>query len=183
MIMKNIEFLLDPEGELIYKNEDGVHTFTQSDTELIDFILNKVKNEFPKAYDCLMKTYSKSFQNPVYYRFLMPRRFCRCNFCRADMTTVDIDENGNFRLEDPICPLRGECEAFRIICLPKNETKLSDREIQVLKLWGRNMTVADISQVLYISMSTVHCHISSIYKKIKINSQAEAVAYININRL
>ncbi|HUJ06058.1 MAG TPA: response regulator transcription factor [Streptosporangiaceae bacterium] len=53
--------------------------------------------------------------------------------------------------------------------------KLTDREMQVLKLVARGMNNRDIAKELYISDNTVKNHVRNILEKLQIHSRMEAV--------
>ncbi len=53
--------------------------------------------------------------------------------------------------------------------------KLTDRELQVLKLVARGMNNRDIAKELYISDNTVKNHVRNILEKLQIHSRMEAV--------
>ena len=53
--------------------------------------------------------------------------------------------------------------------------KLTDREMQVLKLVARGMNNRDIAKELYISENTVKNHVRNILEKLQIHSRMEAV--------
>ena len=57
------------------------------------------------------------------------------------------------------------------------ETKLSDRELEVLSLIGRALSTRSISSRLIISMKTVEAHRSNIKRKLGIESSEELVRY------
>ena len=57
------------------------------------------------------------------------------------------------------------------------ETKLSDRELEVLSLIGRALSTRSISSRLIISMKTVEAHRSNIKRKLGIDSSEELVRY------
>jgi LuxR family maltose regulon positive regulatory protein len=52
---------------------------------------------------------------------------------------------------------------------------LSERELQVLKLLGTDLTVPEIAEHLVIGVSTVRSHVKSIYGKLAVHSRYEAV--------
>lgn len=56
----------------------------------------------------------------------------------------------------------------------KNET-LSAREQQVLSLCARGFRYAEIGQLLGLSTHTVNAHLKNVYRKLAVNSKAEAV--------
>ena len=53
---------------------------------------------------------------------------------------------------------------------------LTEREIAVLRLLGGTLSAREIGQHLYVSQNTVKTHIKSIYRKLGVTSQPEAVA-------
>jgi two-component system NarL family response regulator len=55
--------------------------------------------------------------------------------------------------------------------------KLTDREMQVLKLVAQGMTNREIGKELHISENTVKNHIRNILEKLHLNSRMEAVIY------
>lgn len=58
-----------------------------------------------------------------------------------------------------------------------NSAKLTDREVEVLKLISSGMTNQQMADKFCISVRTVEAHKSNIMKKLKINSTAELVIY------
>jgi len=55
--------------------------------------------------------------------------------------------------------------------------RLTDRELQVLKLVARGMNNRDIAKELYISENTVKNHVRNILEKLQLHSRMEAVFY------
>lgn len=53
---------------------------------------------------------------------------------------------------------------------------LTPREAEVLGLIAEGMTVAQVAVKLVVEQSTVRSHLKTAYKKLKVNSQAAAVA-------
>lgn len=53
--------------------------------------------------------------------------------------------------------------------------RLSDRELEVLRLTGRGLTSREIAARLQISQRTVEGHLNNIYAKLGVNSRTEAV--------
>lgn len=86
--MEGLEFYMF-EDELWCKTSDGKNFMVdETHTELVKYILEKVRACYPEAYKALEKIYSKSAPNESYYQYLMMRRFCKCNFCRLDTTAL-----------------------------------------------------------------------------------------------
>ena len=134
---------------------------TENDTELIDEILSRIEIFYPQAYKTLQETYSKSSLNIAYYRFLMARRFLKCNFGDLDTTNYDIDSEGIFHFEKVSCPMRGECKCEGIICMPKFSCKLSEAEMRVMRIYYDYKDIDKIADMLYLSCHTVKNHIKS----------------------
>jgi DNA-binding NarL/FixJ family response regulator len=55
--------------------------------------------------------------------------------------------------------------------------KLTDRELQVLRLVARGMANRDIASELFISENTVKNHVRNILEKLQLHSRMEAVVY------
>lgn len=56
---------------------------------------------------------------------------------------------------------------------------LTPRELEILSLIGKGLTVSDISSVLGISRNTGNTHVKSIYRKLDISTRAEAALEAN----
>lgn len=52
---------------------------------------------------------------------------------------------------------------------------LSDREFEILRLCSKGLRYAEIARVLSLSTHTVNTHLKTIYRKLMVNSRAEAV--------
>jgi len=63
------------------------------------------------------------------------------------------------------------------------ETNLSARELEVLKLFASGMTNNQIAHTLTISISTVKFHITNIVEKLGVNTRAEALVAAAKNKL
>jgi two-component system, NarL family, response regulator LiaR len=59
--------------------------------------------------------------------------------------------------------------------LPKGPERVSDRELEVLRLAARGQTNRGIGRELGISERTVHSHLTNIYAKLGVNTRTEAV--------
>ena len=55
--------------------------------------------------------------------------------------------------------------------------RLTERELQVLRLVARGMANRDIAAALFISENTVKNHVRNILEKLQLHSRMEAVAY------
>jgi LuxR family maltose regulon positive regulatory protein len=60
---------------------------------------------------------------------------------------------------------------------------LSERELSVLRLLGSGLSQREIGGELYLSFNTVHTHVKSIYRKLRVSSRAEAVTRARDERL
>jgi DNA-binding NarL/FixJ family response regulator len=59
----------------------------------------------------------------------------------------------------------------------QEQTGLSMREIEILRLLGSGVANEEIAQKLFISLNTVKTHLNNIFKKIKVSSRLDAVAW------
>lgn len=125
--IRNIEFFNDPEGGVMVRDTEGVHTYQPEDKMLTGALFTRIETEYPKAFKALAEIYRKSRANVNYYRFLICHRFIRCNFGRLD-NRQDIDGMGRFTFEDVSCPIKGECKYAGIICSPEFDTRLTERQ-------------------------------------------------------
>jgi two-component system NarL family response regulator len=55
--------------------------------------------------------------------------------------------------------------------------RLTDREMEVLRLVARGMANRDIAKELFISENTVKNHVRNILEKLQLHSRMEAVVY------
>jgi DNA-binding NarL/FixJ family response regulator len=60
---------------------------------------------------------------------------------------------------------------------------LSEREVEILRLLARGQSMRQISEVLFISQSTVHTHAAHIYEKIGVSTRAGAALFAMENGL
>jgi DNA-binding CsgD family transcriptional regulator len=181
--MKPVEFYITPEGEITIRPlNETERQLKETDTDFIQEILDALMEFYPDAYTALMEIYSKSSANKRYRDFLAVRRFIKCNFALYD-STIDIDEKLNFKFEFVGCPLRGECKYDKIICFPKFNSKLSDRELEVMKMLYEGVTDSDIADKLFISLNTVNNHRKNSFRKLGIHSMPEFMRYAIANNL
>ena len=52
---------------------------------------------------------------------------------------------------------------------------LSSRELTVLRLLASRLTTAEIAGALFVSANTLKSHMKSIYRKLDVNTRADAV--------
>lgn len=177
--MKNIEFYTTPEGEVIIRPYgEPERNLEETETEFIKEFISVISEFYPQAYSALMEIYSASKLNRSYHDFLIVRRFIKCNFGAYD-NIIDHDEHGNFKFEFVSCPLRGECKYDKIICSPAFNSKLSDRQMEVMKLIYDGLNDNEIADKLFISLNTVNNHRKNSFKKLGIHSIAEFMRLAN----
>lgn len=175
--MKLIEFYSTPQGEIILSRGGKTPVkVTPSDIDLVSELVGMIKNRYPIAYDRLVSNYKESAKNKPYFQWRIVRRFIACNMGNYDTQNYDIDRDGDFKMEEVKCPLRGECKDEGVICKPKPST-LTDRELQVLELITLQYSNAVIANVLDIAIETVKSHRENMLAKLKMNNNNELVTY------
>ena len=63
------------------------------------------------------------------------------------------------------------------ICKPKLDSKLTDRELQIIELISKGFRAQEIADRLYISVKTVQRHRENIKAKLQMRSLAQVSAY------
>lgn len=183
--MDVIEFQTDHStGEAMYKiiGQSSCHELTPKDTDLIKRLLDISETFYPDQYEALCKEYEKSSCNKPYYDFLRARRIINCNFGVND-SKVDLDHMNQMNFELVKCPRKAECKYFKIICQPTFNSKLSDRELELMRLYYENVSTEEIAERLFISIHTVNNHRKNSLTKLGLNSLLEFVTYANKNNL
>lgn len=124
----NIEFFVGIDGiDIVYRTMDGKYNILcEENADIIFYMYNRIKTDYPEAFQALIKVYSKSPN----FQYLLVRRFIKCNFSVLD-ERLDVQHDGSMRLEFVNCPLRGECQHDGIICNPKFCNTLSKRELKL----------------------------------------------------
>jgi LuxR family transcriptional regulator, maltose regulon positive regulatory protein len=56
-----------------------------------------------------------------------------------------------------------------------DEERLSDRELDVLRLLAAGQSYKEIGQKLFLSLNTVQFHIKNIYSKLLVNKRGQAI--------
>jgi DNA-binding CsgD family transcriptional regulator len=179
------EFYTDPTtGEAMVKEigEQTVKQMQVSDTAIISDILERSEAFYPEQYDALCKEYSKSSANVLYYNFLRARRIINCCFGENDRQP-DIDEFENYHFEPVRCPKIAECKYYKIICQPKFNSNLSDREFEVMKMYFERVKTENIADRLFLSIHTVNNHRKSSFQKLRVHSMEEFIDYAYKNNL
>ncbi len=167
------------DDKVFCQTDCGTIEVTEHDRELIDELLSQVENFYPEAYRALQEEFVRSRSNVPYYRFLMVRRFLKCNFGTLDTTEQDVDDDLILHFEKVQCPLRGECRMDGVICMPKFNSKLSDAEMRVMRMYYESKDVIRIADALYLSGHTVKNHIKAAYAKMGVHTRGEFITYAN----
>ena len=180
--MDGIEFYTI-DGDIWYVTSDGKNErLDETSEEVISMMMERLMECYPDAYKALKKCYEKSALNVQYYRYLIARRFAKCNFGKLDTHETD-SSNSSFKFEKVCCPLRGECQFEGIICMPKFNTQLSKKELQVMRLVYDGFSNEEVAERLFISPFTVKNHIKSVYAKLGIHEKSEFIQYANKNNM
>lgn len=168
----SIEFFVPDDGGPIYVHDGENMTLLNSKDELVEKLVDNVKENYPKAYDALYNIYGMAFQ----HKYLMISRFVRCNLSKHD-NVVDFD-GVNFNFERVSCPLRGGgCKHENIICHPEYDTKVSPAEMRVFEQVAKNYTDAEIAEILNLSVNTVNCHRKKLLQKLNCKNKAELILH------
>ncbi len=181
--MNGLEFFTI-DSEVWYITNDGRNErLDETKEDVIAMIIERMMDCYPDAYKALSENYQKSAVNVPYYRFLIAKRFCKCNFGRLDTKETDCGSDAKFCFEKVECPLRGECRFEGIICMPKFNTQLSKKELQVMQLVYEGLSNDEIAEYLYLSPFTIKNHIKSVYQKLGIHEKSEFIQYANKNNV
>lgn len=81
---------------------------------------------------------------------------------------------GRFRVAEAPAPARAAPPPVRRPLGPDQEA-LSEREVEILRLISRGMSVRDTGLALGISQHTVATHLKNVYQKLAVHSRSEAV--------
>ena len=76
-----------------------------------------------------------------------------------------------------------ESESAKVGALPDWMSRLSVRELEVLRLVAAGLTNAQTAERLFISPRTVNAHLTSIYRKLDVPSRAAAIRFAYENQL
>ncbi|SFK98873.1 regulatory protein, luxR family [Porphyromonadaceae bacterium KH3CP3RA] len=182
--MKNKEFYITPTGGIMIHDDNGVHELTQKDRDFISKMIVRIGDFYPEALSALSKEYDCRRFNVPYYEYSIVSRFIRCNWGRYD-SVIDVDQFGYFNFEEVECPLRGsgDCKLDGIVCRPKFNSKLSDRELEVMRNYYDNLTAEQVADRMCISIETVRTHKRNAFKRTGTRSLAEFFLYAKNNNL
>lgn len=180
--MNELEFYTI-DNEVWYVTNDGKNErLDETKEDVISMLLEKIIECYPDAYKALSEKYKKSAMNVSYYRYLIVRRFCKCNFGKLDTSKVDY-RNSSFHFEKVDCPMRGECKFEGVVCMPQFNSKLSAKELQVMRLIFDGYSNDEVAERLFLSPFTVKNHIKSVYAKLGIHEKSEFIQYANKNNV
>lgn len=177
--LKGIEFSSTSDGEVLIKSKDGIKLLDQKDRDFIESVLITIRDRYPQAYEALSKEYAPSRANNRFYEFRIVKRFIRCNFGEQDTLRIDIDDEGDFQVEEVRCPLRGECKHEGVICKPKFNSVLSAQEKLVLDYKSQGFTETQTAEKMCLSPFTIHRHMENIRRKLNLHNAAELTNYNN----
>ena len=181
--MEGLEFYTI-DGEVWYITSDGRNEkLDESRKDIIATLIDRMMECYPEAYKSLSEYYQKAAMSVSRYRFLIARRFCKCNFGKLDTAEQDCKPSLSFCFEKVECPLRGECKLEGKVCMPKFNSALSKKELEVMKLIYEGCSNDEVADRLYLSPFTVKNHIKSVYSKLGIHEKSEFIQYANKNHL
>jgi DNA-binding CsgD family transcriptional regulator len=180
--MSNKEFYITPKGGVKITDEHGTHELKPENRGFIIAMIEKIGEFWPLALEAASTAYSKYRHNISYFEFLIVRRFLKCNFGKYD-STLDIDQFGNFHFEEVECPLRGECSHEGVICKPKFNSKLSEREIEIMQLLYEGCIDESIAEKLSISIETIKTHKRNAFRRTGVHSLSEFFLYVKNNKI
>lgn len=180
--MKDIEFYITPKGDVMLHTSEGVKQLKVSDREFISGMIKLIGEFYPEALTSLSKVFSKLKPVPGVFEFNIVRRFIKCNWGKYD-SILDVDRFGGWNFEEVECPLRGECPVEGIVCKPKFNSKLSERELEVMKLYYDGVQPEEIAEQTCLSVATVRTHKRNAFKRVKVHSLVEFFSYAKKNNL
>ena len=176
--MEAIEFYLW-EGVVCYRVDGHEQTLTQSDREIIEFILNTLQKFFPSALKALSEECSAYEKNKRYYDFRRVELFIRCNFSEHDTLSFDISQ-GMLHFEDVKCPRRGICKYEGVICKPKFCVPVPSEEGKVAALYSKGLTADEIACILKKSIKTVKNQLGSVTKRLHLDRTRDLIKIFSI---
>ncbi len=168
-----MEFFIAPDGDIFVfaMAEDGktrYFRYTEENTRLGNYILEKISVNFPDARIALDKEYEAFRSEPKTYLYKVVSRFIRCNFGQFDMMHFDI-EGMAMHIEEVNCPQRCECPLAGKLCKPR-PFGLTDREHQIAEMTSKGFTYKEVSSKLGITTSTINNIMTKITAKLKLKS-------------
>lgn len=180
--MENIEFF-NVNDETWFRKENGkCGKFDEKCSELINEMFGFIADNYSDCHKALLEYFRRSKPNIAYYKFLVVRKFIRCNFGEID-NVRDIDREKIYNMEHVACPLRGECKWENIICHPQHSTNLSKAESRVMKMVCKGMSTSEIAERLFVTYNTVKKHMANAYRKTGVAGKSEFIVYAGRRKL
>ncbi|WP_336733540.1 response regulator transcription factor [Chryseobacterium sp. VD8] len=65
----------------------------------------------------------------------------------------------------------------------RKKLRLSERELEILRLYAQGLTINEIAQKIFISADTVKFHRRKLFEKLGVSNITEALAYVTNNKL
>ena len=180
--MESVEFYLTPKGGIMIHDFNGVRQLKESDRDFVSKMIEKLSEFYPEALAELSKLFEKKRLNIPHFEYRIVLRFIKCNWGKFD-SVMDIDQFGNLNFEEVECPLRGECTQEGIICKPKFNSKLSDREIEVMHSYYDGLSAEQIANNIFLSIETIKTHKRNAFKRTGSHTLAEFIRYAKSNNL
>ena len=171
--MERLEFYLW-EGKVCWRENGTEKVLTQSDREIIVYILDSLERLFPDTLTALNEECKLVSRNKMHYDFRRVELFVRCNFAEHDTMHFDIDR-GVMHFEEVRCPRRGICKHEGVICKPKLSMPMTGEEEKVAALYSRGLRVEDIAKVLKKSIKTVKNQLNSARKRLRLNRTRDLI--------
>ncbi len=179
-MLQNVEFYVCPDGSINVKPQnEAMYVYTIGHRSLTQDMLALIRDLYPQAFVVLAEMYAKSQPNRPYYEYRIVHRFIRCNFGEYDTLSIDVANDGCLNLEEVHCPLRGECKLEGVLCKPRLETSLTERETEVAHLIAQGLTRQDVADELDISVYTVNRHVQNIKARLHLHTTAQLITRFN----
>ena len=64
-----------------------------------------------------------------------------------------------------------------------NKSKLTERELQIVRLYAQGLTISQIADRMCIAVDTVKFHRKKLFDKLNVKNIGEALAYVKNNKL
>ena len=179
--MRNqVEFYNTPSGYVMCDDGNYTTRLSESSREVVDELLDTIRECYSDAYRALEQCYSKSSKNSRYQKFRIVNRFKRCNCGELDTQKIDFID-GNINIEQVHCPLRGsgDCQYENEICNPKRTSARTVRQLQIAAALAEGLPPQEVSDRLYISIHTVHNTIQAIKVKLNLKNTTQIISWYN----
>jgi DNA-binding CsgD family transcriptional regulator len=111
-------------------------------------------------------------------------QYALCNLGGFD-NVPDFDQEGNIRFEYWDCGMRGKCPHEGKRCKPDciRKTKLSNREIEIIKVTAEGLSYSEIAERLCLAETTMISHMKNIKAKLNVNKQSEIAIWAYENNI